>query len=291
MRYIALAVFLIGVGWAQANAQTAPPSPTPAASPAAAPTANPLAWNVYITPYAWVPNLNGQFNFNTPSRANPILGIPPATANLAVHIGPSSYLTHLNFVAMLSAYANRGDLSLGFDYIYLNLSSTNASVTSVTGPNGIIEIPINVSTGAHLRGSLFTIDAGQRITPNEISPVEVFGGARYTVVTSSADWNFSGPLDILDRSGSVSRDLHVWDPLVGLRGQIGFGSGWSLPFYIDFGAGTNNTTHQEYVGVGWSQHWGELFLVNRWLTYNFYSPNINSFQMVGPTLGVRIRLK
>jgi hypothetical protein len=291
MRYIALAVLLIGSGLGQAVAQTAAPSPTPAASPAAAATANPLPWTAYITPYAWVPNLNGQFNFNTPTRANPILGLPQATANLAVHVGPSSYLSHVNFVAMLSAYANRGDLSLGFDYVYLNLSSTDANVTNVTGPNGIVEIPINVSTSAHLRGSLLTLDAGQRLTQNQISPIEIFGGARYLVVTSSADWNFAGPLDILNRSGSVSRDLHVWDPLVGLRGKIGFGPNWSLPYYVDFGAGTNNTTHQEYVGFAYSQHWGDIFLLNRWLQYNFTSPNINSFQLVGPTLGVRIRLK
>jgi hypothetical protein len=31
-------------------------------------------------------------------------------------------------------------------------------------------------------------------------------------------------------------------------------------------------------------------LINRWLQYNFYNPNINSFQLVGPSLGVRIRL-
>lgn len=281
MRYIALTILLIGAEWSLAAAQTAPPSP----APAPAPTATPLTWTSYITPYAWVPNVNGQLNFQHPA---PITSA--GTSNINVHIGPSSYLSHLNFVAMLAFYAKRGDLSLAADYMYLNMSSANATITSVNGPNGNAETPVNVNTNTHLRGTIATAEAGLSLTSNEISPVEFVGGVRYLGSKASADWTFAAPLDILDQSGSASRSLYTWDPVVGFRGKIGFSPEWYLPYYLDFGAGASNTTHQEFVGIGYSQHWGDIVLINRWLQYNFTNPNINNIQLVGPALGVRIRL-
>lgn len=287
MRYVALVILLVGLGGAQAAAQTAPPSPTPAASPAAATTTS-TAREAYITPYLWLPNINGQLSFQHPTSPTALI---PGNVNLNVHIGPSSYLSNISFAAMLSGYFKASnDFSAAFDYIYLNMNPKNAFVADVSGPAGNTEVPINVSTSAHFRGSIVTVDGGLSITQNTISPVEFIAGVRYLAVNTSADWNFSGPLDILDRSGSVQRSLNVWDPLIGFRGKIGFSKNWYLPYYLDYGAGSNNTTNQEFVGVGYSERWGDIFLINRWLQYNFFSPNINSFQLVGPSLGVRIRL-
>lgn len=285
MRYIALTIVLIAVGWSRAAAQTAPPSPAPSAAPA--PAASPLTWTSYITPYAWVPNINGQLNFQHPAPGAAPNG---GTSNVNVHVGPSNYLSNLNFVAMLAFYAKRGDLSLAADYMYLNMSSTKAFVASVIDPNGNTETPVNVSTNTHLRGTIATAEAGFSLTSNDISPVEFVGGVRYLGTKASADWNFAAPLAGLDQAGSASRDLYTWDPVVGFRGKIGLNPEWYLPYYIDYGAGASNTTHQEFVGIGYSQHWGDIVLINRWLQYNFTNPNINSIQLVGPALGVRIRL-
>lgn len=288
MRHIALAILLVSLACAQAAAQTAQPSPTPAASPAASTSTSSNAWQAYITPYVWLPNLNGQLNFQHPTAPTALI---PGNVNVNVHIGPSSYLSNISFAGMLSGYfKSSGDFSGAFDYIYLNMNPNNAFVADVSGPAGNKEVPVNVSTSAHFRGSIVTLDGGLSITQNTISPVEFIAGVRYLAVNTSADWTFAGPLDILDRSGSASRSLNVWDPLVGFRGKIGFGKNWYVPYYLDYGAGSNNTTNQEFVGVGYSQHWGDIVLINRWMQYNFFNPNINSFQLVGPALGVRIRL-
>ena len=260
-------------------------TPPAAVTPTPSPTATPLVWRTYITPYAWVPNINGQVTFQTPPLPQP--SIPPGPVIVDVHVGPSSYLSNLNFVAMLAAYSSRGDFSIAADYMYVNLSTSKASVVTVIAPDGRVEVPVNASTSSRLRGSIFTLDGGASLTRNSVSPIEALAGLRYLSSTSSADWNFTGPLDVLPKSGSVSKGLYVLDPIVGIRGKLGLGGSWSLPYYADYGSGSNNTTDQEYVGVAYSQDWGDIVLVNRWFNYHFTSDRI---QMVGPALGVRIRL-
>ncbi len=284
MRHLVLAFLIVAAGHAQAAAQTAAPSPVPSTSPAPAPSATPLAWHTYVTPYIWVPNINGDLNFTRPAFAP----AAPGNVNIAVHVGPSSYLSNVNFAAMVSAYARRGDLSLGADYLYLNMSSKSATVTSVTDPNGNVVTPINVGTNSHVRGTIATLDAGLRITQSEISPMEFLGGVRYLGTSMSADWQFTGALPNLPASGSVSKNVYTWDPIVGLRGAVGLGKKWYLPYYLDYGAGSDNVTDQEFVGIGFSQGWGDIVLINRWLHYTFV--NNTAIQLVGPAIGARIRL-
>lgn len=288
MRYIALSLLIAGFAFGRAGAQTAMPSPTAAPTPApSAATAGQTGWRTDITPYVWVPNVNGQFTFTHPALA--AIG-NPGSVGINVHVGPNSYLSKLNFVAMLSAYASNGTSSYGADYIYINASTSTADVVSVTGPHGKIEFPVNVSTSARVRGSLLTLELGKSLTQNTNSPMEFVGGVRYLGSTTSVDWNFTGPLDILARSGSASANQYVWDPLMGLRGRIGLGSNLFVPYYADFGVGAQNLTNQELIGLGWAQRWGDIVIVNRWLQYSFTNPGATNIQLVGPALGARIHL-
>lgn len=278
---LTLAIALAALfGAACASAQTAAPSPTPNPSPA------PNKWYVEITPYVWVPNLNGNFNFDV--RRGPGAG---QLATLFVHVGPSSYLQHINFATMLSAYARHNTTSFGTDIIYLNMNSSDASVTHVSGPGGKIEIPINVSTSMHFRGSIWTLDMGQSISKSPVSPMEVLGGFRTTGLNASVDWTFTGPLGNLSRSGSASKTENVWDFIVGLRGKLAVGGRWYIPYYADYGGGNENNTFQALTGVGYAQNWGDILIVNRWLEYYYISGRGNeNFQLVGPALAVKIKL-
>lgn len=276
MRYTAAAFLLILLFGAPAAAQTASPSPTPAAS----------AWRYYITPYLWLPNINGELTFQSPPPTVPLAGVPV----IRVHDGPSSYLQNLNSAVMLAFYAAHNGTSLATDIMYVNTSTSKATVDSVQRPDGTIEIPANTSTSSRFRGTVWTLDIGQSVNKTSFSPVEVLGGVRFLGATASADWNFQEPLDVLPATGSVSKKLNIWDPIVGLRGKLGLGAHWYVPYYADYGGGSGNNTFQALVGIANSNSWGDIVLASRWLQYYFNNKGGNeNIQLVGPTLGVRIR--
>ena len=54
-------------------------------------------WTVSVTPYLWLPNINGNINYNVPNGGG--------TGQIGVSVGPNSYLAKLNFAFMGSLRA------------------------------------------------------------------------------------------------------------------------------------------------------------------------------------------
>ena len=78
---------------------------------------------------------------------------------------------------------------------------------------------------------------------------------------STIGWHFATPVGALPPGGSFSQTLNKWDGIVGFKGQVRFGDGnWFMPYYADIGTGSNNWTWQAYLGVAYRFGWGELSL-------------------------------
>jgi hypothetical protein len=239
-------------------------------------------WSFVVTPYLWLPSIEGTLKFNVP---------PGAAGKPEVGVGPNSYLENLDFMLPLAFEARKGDWSVLSDIIYLAFSGEDASVKSVSGPGGIVEVPLNTDTTTSFKGLLWTLTGGYTIARGERATLDVIGGARYLGMQASVNWQFAGPVGLMPPSGSFSQRVDLLDAIVGVRGKVKLGSSnWFIPYYLDVGTGSSSFTWQGLAGVGYSFRWGEMSLAYRYLLYDMDDDKLlQSFTFGGPALAVGFR--
>jgi hypothetical protein len=238
-------------------------------------------WQFSLTPYLWLPSIDGTLKYSVP---------PGAGGSPEVKFGPNDYLDNLNFALMLKGEARKGDWAIFTDVIYLNVSGEKGSVKSVGGPGGVVEIPVNIDTSIGLRGLLWQLAGSYTVARSQSATLDVLGGVRYFGVKASFDWQFAGPLGLFPQSGSFSERKDLWDAVVGVRGKVGLGGGWFIPYYLDIGTGSSALTWQGIGGVGYSFKWGDVLLAYRHLYYDQKDDKlIQSFRFSGPALGANFR--
>ena len=88
-------------------------------------------WRFTLTPYLWLPNVDGTLKFSVP---------PGAGGSPSVGVGPNDYLENLDFALMLAGEARRGDWAIISDLIYLDFAGESSAVKSVSGPGGIVQV-------------------------------------------------------------------------------------------------------------------------------------------------------
>lgn len=217
-----------------------------------------------VTPYVWLPTISGTVSFHTPRGTK---GSP----SFDFSVSPGELLSKLDFALMGTYEARTGNWSAFTDFIYLKTSGENAVVRTITGPGGMIEVPIDAGTKFGLKGAIWTLAPGYTVYRSTGTSLDIFAGFRDGQFKPSLDWNISGPLDLLPRTGSTSDTIVVWDAIGGMRGRIGFGADgkWFVPYYGDVGIGSRAFTWQAIAGVGYAFEWGDLQLDYRAL---YYSP-------------------
>lgn len=232
-----------------------------------------------VTPYIWLPNIEGQLRFEAPSGA---------TGSPRVKVGPTDYLENLEMALMIAGEARFGRVAAFTDVIYLDLGTQGSSVVSVTGPLGN-EFPIDVGSEVEFSGLVWTLAAGYEFIQTETFTSQAFAGFRYLSADATLDWSLSGPLNQFPQTGSIGRDGEAWDGLVGVRGE-GRAGNWIFPYYIDVGGGDSEITYQALAGVGYRWGWGDLRLSYRHLAYEQDETDlIQDIAFSGPALGATFR--
>jgi hypothetical protein len=227
-------------------------------------------WHVDLTPYIWAPTINGSVQYDRASirsgilPGGPVSVLPPTSGTLNLNIVPSNFLSKINSAAMLTLSARRGTGLLFSDFIYLNLSSTEGRITSFTGPAGNVNLQASSGTGTRLTGTVWTVAGGYVLAQSKAVTLYGFGGWRYAGLSSKLDWQFAGPIGILDTTGHAERNVSLNDAIAGVRGQVRLGGHWYIPYYVDAGAGPSNSTWQGVGGIAY----GNVALVYRSMQYN-----------------------
>ncbi len=231
-------------------------------------------WHFGITPYLWLPAVDGTVNYSAFGGGT-----------LNAEVDPGTYLQSLDFAGMLIGAARKGEWSVFTDYIFLHLTSDRSPVRYVTNPDGSVDVPLGIAGSANVTSNVWTLAGGYTVWRGEAAFVDLYAGVRLLNFSSTVGWNFATPVRTLPPGGSISQTLNKWDGIVGFKGQVRFGdSKWSMPYYFDIGAGSNNWTWQALLGVGYGFGWGELSLVVRSLSYNFNDDKLD-LRMTGPALG------
>jgi hypothetical protein len=239
-------------------------------------------WQFRITPYLWFPDIAGTLTYTN---------VAGSGTSISTNVDPSSYLESLAFAGMFTAEARKGDWFLFTDYIHLHLSSHDSAVQSITGPNGIVAVPVNVAGSQDVVSNVWTLAGGANLVHEPAVSLDFFGGARLLNLRANLSWDFAAATGSLAKSGNASQTFNEWDAIVGLKGEVRFGdSHWFMPYYVDIGGATSNSTWQALLGVGYRFGWGDVAFVLRSLSYNFDSKdNQLDMHMTGPALGASFK--
>ena len=260
-----------------------------AAPPASAAEPNPWdgQWHYWVTPYLWLPGVNGEFRFDL---AGGVIPLPPSTS---ITTSPDSYLTDLQFAAMIAGEARKGNVSLYTDLMYIDFADLASHVTSVGVAGGGSAPGVSASLNNGLRGTIWTLLGGYTVARSNKGYLDLAGGVRYAGLDVSTDWSIAGTNGLFARSGSVDKSIDLWDGIVGVKGQwlLTPSGDWFVPYYADIGAGTeSNWTWQAYAGLGYRWSWGDAVLLFRNLSYDQSGDHpIQKLDLTGPALGVTFR--
>lgn len=247
-------------------------------------------WQFTVTPYVWLPNVNGRLQFTPPSLpgagGGQITCTPVCTVN--VQVGPSNYLSNLNFATQFAADARYKRWDLATDFMNLNMTVNTGTVTDITGPLGHISIPFHVSTSSRFTGTIWTLVAGYSLIHNNAFDLNVLGGFRSAGLTANVGYNYGGNLGIFAGSGTVSKSGGPFDWIGGLQGRANLTKKLFIPYEIDAGAGTNSSTAQEYIGVGYG-HNASAELIYRNLLFTGANTVFKVVRLSGPAVGYTFR--
>ena len=243
-------------------------------------------WSFSITPYLWMPNIDGTLNY----------GVPPGGGGPSVEVGPDNYLDSLEAAMMISGEVRRDRWLVFTDFIYLDFSGDTSSVKSINFGGSAVSSSANVSTQSYLKGTVWTLGAGYSALPGRPVVLDVFGGLRYAGLEPSTDWQIAttvtgpGGGQTFPSSGSISQRTDLWNGIIGVKGLFWLGgSNWSIPYYLDAGAGSG-VTWQGMLGIAYSFSSIDVKLVYRHLYFDQGSDNlIHDMSFSGPALGVTFR--
>jgi hypothetical protein len=254
----------------------------------------PDEWQYALTPYLWLPTIDGALNYGPP---------PGGGGSPNISVGPTDWLDLLNFGLLVSGSAKKGRYSVFSDLVYLSLESKDGRVISVDDaismPGAPVQLPnspsFNLNTKTELDGLVWMVAGGYTIEETSSSTMDLFGGVRYFGVDVSTRWNLTSDITppgggvILPAEGSIGQDTDLWDVIVGIRGEFDWTSEkWSTPYYLDFGTGSSNLTWQAMAGLSYSFGWGDFILMYRHLEYDQGSNRLmQDFSFGGPAFGAR----
>jgi hypothetical protein len=137
---------------------------------AAAQTQQGSQWTFSITPYLWLPNVDGTLKYKAPQGT---------TGKPEIQVGPVDYLEALDMALMISGEARKGPWSLFTDFIYVDFSGEKSAVKSIDFGGSLVSSSANLSTSSSLKGGAWTLGAGYAVLPGRPVEMDVIGGLRY----------------------------------------------------------------------------------------------------------------
>jgi hypothetical protein len=242
----------------------------------------PGAWRFGASLYGYLPSVSGTSSAPADSGGNRI------NINLAE-------LLDLEFTVMGSFDAHNGRWGVFTDFIYLDYGASKQQSRDFT--IGRVGIPAGTTADLDLdfKGWVWTLGGQYRVYSDPALTMDALAGLRLLEVRTTTRWSFSGslgPIAPSGRTGSSEDKSSQLDGIVGVKGRARLGSSgrWTLPFYLDVGAGDSDLTWQTAAGVSYGFSWGELTAMWRYLAYDLKpGRNIEDVKFNGPLIGATFR--
>jgi hypothetical protein len=245
-------------------------------------------WQFSVTPYAWVPSIDGTLRYQLPTQSG--------SGSADVSKDGSSILEALNFAAMIAAEARYQRYSVMTDFIYLDLGATGSKLRDVNfvGGGGTgVGANLDRGTESSLSGSLWTLMGGYTVLQGDWGHADIVGGFRLFSLNAETNIRLAGDVTApggsasLNRNAKLSDSAALFDGIIGMRGRFVIGKGFYAPYAFDIGTGSSTLTWQASAGLGYQFSWGGVVLGYRHLSYEQSSKNlVQDLSFSGPFLAL-----
>jgi hypothetical protein len=193
-----------------------------------------------------------------------------------LHISFSDILDDLDMALMGTLSARKGRWSAFSDIIYLDIEDEQKGKVS------LLDIPIRTDFNLGLKAWIVTTAGAYTLVDKDRFSLDLLAGARYF-------W-LELPLDARVGSEKVKATPsdHVWDGILGVKGDVDIDDNWFLSYYLDAGTGDTDFTWQ---GLAELNYRFKKFVASagyRYLYWDFYdSSDIDTLTVKGPYAGVK----
>ncbi|RDI99496.1 hypothetical protein DVT68_01145 [Dyella solisilvae] len=237
-------------------------------------------WHYSIEPYIWLPGISAETRYQLPNNGGQVQ--QKSTGNI---------FSNLSGAFMLDGSVRKDNWGFYGDIDWVNFTNEKGRFSQIGGER--FGAGANLDTSWDLKGGMINLAGLYSMAHSNQGYIDLVFGMRYLWIKGNLDWNLTvngnaGNLNI-DRTGSLRNSTNATDGIIGIRGRwTPFeNQRWFLPYYLDLGAGTSNTTYQVRFGVGYAFNWGDIGLNYRDVGYNQSGSRfLKSLQLSGPTFSV-----
>jgi hypothetical protein len=249
----------------------------------------PGPWRYSATIYGYLPSIGGKTSFPADSG-----GTGADSSGPGLDIDANTIIDNLKMTFMGSLSAHNGQWGVFTDLLYLDVGA-NKSATRDFAIGGIgIPASATADLSYDMKGWIWTLAGQYRVTARPDYTMDLLAGARMFEIKQRLDYTISGDLggiSLGQRAGRATVDDRVWDAIFGVKGRYAFGANrqWSVPYYLDVGAGQSKMTWQGAIGIAYGFRWGELSAMWRYIGYDFKSDKVTEINFNGPMVGATFR--
>jgi hypothetical protein len=238
-------------------------------------------WKFRANVYAWLPSLEGETTFKGPDS-------PDGSVDI------EKILDSIESAFMGGLAAEKGRWGVFSDYIYLDLSNTEANTRSLSFGNLGVPADVSYKTTLGITGWVWNTAGTYSVVDNSWYSMSVLAGVRFLDLEEELDWKLStqiGDAPVNSRSGNVKVEDNVLDAIVGVRGKVKFGqSNWTAPYYLDVGTGDTDYSVQGAAGINYAFKSFDLTMSYRYLEWNLDSDDaLENLSFSGMQFGIGYR--
>ncbi|RKZ59666.1 MAG: hypothetical protein DRQ44_13460, partial [Gammaproteobacteria bacterium] len=171
------------------------------------------------------------------------------------------------------------------DVVYLNVETDHADAPE---PPNIIGKNRNVRS-ISMNGGAVNLVGGYNLLAKGKSRLDLIAGARYLDLGSELAFNISSPDETTTEFWSIDMGTAL-DAVIGVKGKYAFAKAdrWSIPYYLDIGAGDSDFTWQALTGISYqAANWVDVALTYRHMEWDLKSTDgiLKNVNFSGPSFG------
>lgn len=193
----------------------------------------------------------------------------------------SDILDHLDMAFMGTLGVQKGKLKFFSDFIHLDLSADKKGKVALPFENLTTADKLDVG----LKSWIIQPTAAYTIFDTPKSNIDLVVGARYLWIETELKLHASGPLDA--RTFKKRLSGHVWDGIVGVKGEMTLSNKWAAEGYLDAGTGDSDNTWQALAGFKYKFDSFTGRFGYRHMKWKFDDGQLEDLEISGPYAGAR----
>ena len=226
-----------------------------------------------LTPYVWVPSVNGTVDYNNTKVAE-------------ISMSGNKVLSNLSVGAMFDGEVHYGRWGVMGNATFAKLSASSTKANMIEQG-----VTVDAKTDAWL--GIYTVAGTYTAYASPSLFVDVLAGARFLNLNTKTNLDASVAQIGYNKDTTLYSQFSATTPVGGVQGRVRIGeTNFFVPYYLDAG-GSNAVakfTSQQILGVGYTFDIADVLLVYNNLYYNMRKDSVSAYvNMGGPAIAATFR--